>query len=298
MRFHERPAFVPTVTVVALSLSALGASAVPPPGASAPIVDRPGPRVRIVSLSLPADEVLLALTGPERIVALDEFADDPASNVRDEARQVDRRVHASVEEVLACDPDLVLASAWATAEVRDAIARAGVSLTVLPAPTTLDEVEANVRTVAAEIGASDGAERLLAEMRTRIAAVEARVRGLSRPSVLLRSEGGISPGAGTLAEVIVERAGGRLVTAALGLAGFVPLPAERALSLDVDVVIVDAYRADGRARTIGDDPALSVLSRRARVVEVAPNLLMTTSHHVASTIEHLAAVLHPEPGPP
>lgn len=295
---HEHAAFVPVVSLVALALSALavaGADARGDDGAETPLHDPSAARAeRIVSLALAADEVLLALVGPEHIAALDEFADDAASNVRVEARRVPRRVRSSVEDVLAERPDLVLCSAWASAEVLAALRHAGVRVELLAPPTTLEEVARNVRQVGHAVAEDAAAEALVRDMDARIAAVRARRAGRAGPRVLIRSTEGVTPGAGTLAAAVIDAAGGRLVTAEMGLRGFVPLPVERALGLDVDIVIVDAYRADGRARSIGSDLALTSLARRARVVEVPPNLLMTTSHHVASTIEYLAAAFDAE----
>lgn len=288
---------MPGVAGVALLLSALGTAGAGARERAAGPVLAPSREVRaerIVALALAADEVLLAVADPARIVALDEFADDVASNVRVEARAVPRRVHSTVEEVLGADPDLVFCSAWASAELRAALGRAGVAVELIAPPTTLADVAQNARRIGRAVGEESSAEALVRDMEARIEAVRARRRRGPAPRVLLRSTEGVAPGAATLAHAIVEAAGGRLVTAELGLSGFVPLPTERALALEVDVVIVDAYRADGRARSLGSDLALDALARRARVVSIPPNLLMTTSHHVASTVERLAEALFPE----
>jgi len=77
------------------------------------------PPQRIVSLTLAADEILLALTPPERITALTYLADDPTySNVRAEAHAIPHKVKANAEQVLALQPDLIIVSAHTNAAVK------------------------------------------------------------------------------------------------------------------------------------------------------------------------------------
>jgi iron complex transport system substrate-binding protein len=256
---------------------------------------------RIVALGVPADELALALVAPTRIAALDRFADDPgASNVTAQARAVAARVPVSAEAIAALDPDLVLVPAWTGVALDAALHRFGIATLRIGTPTSLRDVRRTIREVARALDAEARGEALITTLDASLA--RTRARRHATPSVLLDSGSGFSPGAGTLLAELVEVAGGELLFARQGLPGLVPLSLERELALDPDVLLVDAYRADGRARGVIDatrdahglDPRLGAMRavREGRVEPMASRLLLTTTHHVAETAEALFEALH------
>ncbi len=257
---------------------------------------------RIVALGITADELVLALVGPERIVALDRFADDPdVSNVVEQARGVRQRVAVDVEQVLSTEPDLVLVPAWAGMELESGLHRFGVATVRVGNATSLEGIRENIRRVAAALDAVDTGDVLIARMDEAIDRARARTRDLPRPTVLLHAGSGYSPGAHTLFAGLIEAAGGRLLLAELGVEGLAPLSAEREMSLDPDVVIIDAYRADARFQDIAGMTSFALdrrfahtrAVREGRVVPISARFLLTTTQHVAETVEELARALHP-----
>ncbi len=259
--------------------------------------------VHVVALGLPADELALALIDTARIAALDRFADDEgASNVVEPARSVSRRVVVSAEAIAAVDPDLVLLPAWTGADLDAALHRFGIATLRIGTPTNVEDVRVSIRTVAAALDAHDRGEALIADMDASLAHTHARCGGQPRRTALVDAGSGLSPGAHTLLAELVQIAGGELLLARQGLSGLVPLSLERELSLDPDVLLVDAYRADARARGIVDatraahglDPRLLVLRAVANgdVRPLHARLLLTTTHHIASTADALCDALH------
>jgi iron complex transport system substrate-binding protein len=291
----------------ALAVLLSGASSlVASPSTTPPAPEPPVHPVRIVALGIPADELALALVAPERIVALDRFADDPdASNVVEQARAVAGRVAVDLEQVLAREPDLVLVPAWAGAELELGLHRFGIATVRVGNATSVEGVRENVRRVAEALDAGAEGRALLATMDAALERARARGRGGDRPTVVLHAGSGYSPGAHTLFAELVEAAGGRTLLAELGDEGLAPLSIEREMSLDPDVVIVDAYRADARTRELagltsfGDDRRFAHLRavRSERVVPIAARFLLTTTHHVAETVTQLANALHGDGSP-
>lgn len=261
----------------------------------------PAHPMRVVALGIPADEIALALIEPARIVALDRFADDPdASNVVERARMVARRVAVDVEQVLATEPDLVLVPAWAGADLEVGLHRFGVATVRVGNATSIEGVRDNVRRVASALDAVEEGRVLVRRMDAALESARLRTEGLGRPCVLLHAGSGYSPGAHTLFDELVEVAGGHLLLAQSGDEGLAPLSLEREISLDPDVVIVDAYRADARVRDITGTTGF-VADRRfahlravreGRVFPVSARFLLTTTHHVAETVEELVRALH------
>lgn len=299
LRDRLSPVLVPCL---ALGLAALGASAAPVI-APADAPPRPAHPSRIVALGLPADELTLALVDPARIVALDRFADDPgASNVVEAARAVEGRVAVQAESIAAAEPDLVLLPAWTGAELDASLHRFGIATLRVGTPRSTDDVRASIRAVAAALDAKPSGEALITDMDAALARTRARAAGLPRTSVLVDAGSGLTPAGDTLLAELVEIAGGELLLGARGERGLVPLSLERELSLDPDVLLVDAYRADARARGIGDatrgayglDARLASLRavRTGRARPIAARLLLTTTHHVARTADALLEALH------
>lgn len=289
--------------VLALALSVGGGTFAPmpaEPGPDAPVAERPR---RIVSLSLPSDEMLLALAEPERILALEEFVDDPqASSDVDGARTVAGRIGQPIaaEKILALAPDLVILPAWSDPQISALLASEGIAVHRLAAPSSIHDVRTQIRALGAAIHEQERAEVLIARMDARLDSVRTcGARRTRRPTVLLAAWSGVSPARGTIFCELVELAGARCATAEAGLEGQASLPTEMLFVLDPEIIVTNRFRADGRARgllperTIEDDPRFRTLRavRERRIVDLPAAHLLATSHHVASLAEDLCRAL-------
>ena len=66
------------------------------------------PPMRIISLTLATDEMLLGMVDPRRLFGVSVFAADPAiSNVAQSAAAIPRKLDVNVETILSLRPDLV-----------------------------------------------------------------------------------------------------------------------------------------------------------------------------------------------
>ena len=281
------------VAAVSLILSGVLVIASTPDVREGPVPIEPlvHPR-RIVAIGLHQDEVALALA-PDRVVAVDRFADDrEASFVVEEARAIEARVTVSSESILRLDPDLVLLPGWVDRELEAAITRAGVAVHREPVVTSIDGIEASLRRLGVLLDAAPEADALIARLHEALSELPTRT---DRPSALLLSATGTSPGQDTLFAELVARAGGRI---AIERSGIVPLSMETVLALDPEVIFLDGYVADGRARTLGGDTGLPAplrahlrAARTYRVHSLSAREANTTSHHVIETLRTLAEQL-------
>jgi iron complex transport system substrate-binding protein len=205
-----------------------------------------------------------------------------------------------VEPVLAAAPDLVVMPPWSDPAVGALIAHQGIPVHHVGTPSSLAEVREQIRQMGDVVGEQQRAEQVVGALDARLTAVAERARAhLRRPTVLLWSWSGHSPGEGTLFSELVRLAGGRCAAAEAGLSGYAPIPLERLLELDPDVLVLSRYRADGRARDVVPDPAPDDDSRLAslravredHVLELPTAHLLATSHHVAALAEDLERAL-------
>lgn len=263
--------------------------------------DVPAPPVvrdRLVSTNLPADELLLSLLAPERLLAVSAFAQDArVSNVAEQARQVSRIArpgNADVERLVALTPTAVVLFPFARPESRELLARCGVPVIELPIASSLRAVESSVRAMGDRVGEAGRSRQLVAAMRRRLRLVELR-ESARRPSVLYFTRG-YTAGRGTLIGELIERAGGSNAAAEAGITGHARLDAERILAMDPDFILLAPWRADARERRIGGVPEagrdpLLVRTRAVReghVLLVPPRHLMSTTHYVVGAVEDIA----------
>jgi iron complex transport system substrate-binding protein len=288
-----------------LLLCAAAAGAAAAVGEPAPPPDPRGPGgvpSRIVSTSLPTDEILLALLPPERLLAVSTFADDPlVSNVREEARGVPHRVTGRAEEIIALGPGVVLTFPFARPEGQALLRRAGIPIVHVESPESLDGIRDNVRRLGRLTDRAEAAEALVGRMDARLASVRARVDGARRPRVLVYFSSGHTAGSQTVLGDLVRAAGGDNAADDAGLGSVAPLSRARLLSLDPDVVLFIGYRADSRERGLlaptgpEDDPALRALraAKNGRLHRMSGRHLLSHSHHAVTGAERLARLLHP-----
>lgn len=256
------------------------------------------PPQRIVSLNLAADEILLALTPPERITALTYLADNPTySNVRGEARAVPHRVKANAEQVLALQPDLIIVSAHTNAAVKELLRTTGVSLLELQAFLSLADVEANILAIGQATGTADQASALVAMMEQRFQEVQQRVAGSPQPRVLYYAAGGFVLGKGTTMDEMIAYAGGRNAALEAGVQGGKKISQEKVVALNPAVILVSGEdRQEGLRELLLADPTLQEVEaiRAGRVYAIPRAYTSTVSHYVVKCVEAIAQVLHPE----
>lgn len=267
-----------------------------PPPASLPVVEEPA-AARILSVNVTSDEILLAMA-PERLIGLSVMADDPdSSNVVREAAAVPGRVSGDLEQILMLAPDLVVIGAH-SADIARQAEDLGMRVFRIQGFESIDWIASLIKALGVAAGATDRAERIVADMANRIDAVRMRVAGRARPRVLLYSESGWVGGGRTTLDDVIRAAGGVNVAAELGITGWRKVSPEQIVMANPEVMLLrDARRWEsGFRRALLADPAFQSVSalREGRVYSVPARLLVTSSQHIADTVEAIARLLHPE----
>ncbi len=255
---------------------------------------------RIVSLGGDVTEIVYALGQEGRLVC-----DDQTSLYPPAARQLPQVGYLrtlSAEGVLACRPDLILASEDAgPAAAMAQLAESGVPLVHVSNAHSPEGVLAKIAQVARPLGVSTRGEALEAQFRAALAAAQARVRLLpGQPRALfLMSQGpggALAAGRNTAADAMLRLAGARNV--AEGFSGYKPLTPEAALALQPDVIVV----ADYALKMLGGSAALRArpeiastpAGRTGRIVPMDALLLLGFGPRTPEAIQELAAALHSE----
>ena len=268
------PLAVPGRTLVAVACFLLAACASPRPEA-------PRQHPTIVSLNPCTDAILAEVADPAQLLAISHYSHDPRASSMPlaEARKF-RATGGTVEEVLALDPDLGVASSFMPPAAAQAFDRLGIRVETFGIVPDLAENAAQIRRLAALAGHPERGEALLGRIDDALTSTHHDGR---KVDALLWQPGGIVPGEGTLIARLLAHTGFASHSAARGLGQASYLPLEQVLADPPQVVI-----AAGSERML-THPALRALEG-VRYERLAPSLLYCGGPSVIRAVGRLAEI--------
>ena len=248
---------------------------------------------RIVCLQPSATVILDAIGELDRVVACTRYCADVVPAVRNGSRIiVADSWTASTEQIVAAQPDLVIAAVPYQEKAVIEILRAGARFLGL-APKKLSDIYTDIATIAGAVGATSRAEEIIAAMQQRINQVRARTAGKVRLRVFCEEWGRPLIASQPWVAELVEAAGGQFV----GSPGRQIAP-EEVLRLDPEVIVAAWCGAGDRVpleRTIvhrGWQQTSAALN--SRVFCICDELLNTPAPTLLQGLDALAFALHPE----
>lgn len=256
------------------------------------------PPRRIVSLTLAADEFLLALVAPERIAALTYLADNPRfSNVVVQARSIRSKIWPNAEQVIALQPDLIIMAAYVSATAKTLLRETGIPFFELRQHTSLAGVQQNILAVGQAIGENERAQALATAMSQRLHTIQQRLVNRPRARILYYVGGNFVAGQGTSMDDIIVHAGGQNVASDARISGFTKISQETMVTLNPTHIFIGGEQSDeGLRELLLADPALQDIEaiRTGQVHLLPPTYVHTLSHHIVNCVEAIAKILHPE----
>lgn len=251
-------------------------------GCSAQRAITPG---KIVSNNPCVDAILAEIADPVQIGAVSAWSHDVKSGSAPLAwARYFPAVGTSAEELIAAKPSLVLTGNLAISGTNTALAKAGVRVVSVGVPATIAESREQVMTIATAIGREAQGRALVARMD----AVTKPMRG--RPSAIIWQASGFVPGAGTIQDQMLQRAGYVNASAQYGLKQWDVLPLEAVVRNPPNIIFmpVAADGEEGRglaARRV----VLRHLADKVRVVAFPEKLLFCAGPGVIETMRVLKA---------
>lgn len=226
------------------------------PGTGAATAARADTRPTIVSLNPCTDAVLTEVAAPGQLLAISHYSKDPqASSISPEVAARYNTTGGTVEEILALDPDLVVASSFIAPATRAALADLGIAVATFGITGDVAASETQIRELARLAGDPAAGERLIGRIDTALAA--ARPAAKERPvEALLWQPGGIVAGDQALVSDLLARTGFLNVAERRGLrqADFVAL--EHVVAAPPRVLLVAGAEVGQRHRVLDRLPAM------------------------------------------
>ena len=205
-------------------------------GAAVPAREHPVP-MRIVSLNLCLDTLLLELSPPERIAAISHYSLDPwRSTIADRARQFPI-TYETAEEVVALKPDLVLTSRHSATATRHALTRVGIRFELFDVPDSIAASIDQVRKVAAMLGREAAGEALVARIEAAMQAARPPA-GFVPLTAAVYQPGGLTAGIDTVTGQLMHVVGLENVAERYGIREFRPLSLELLVSSPPQVLLI------------------------------------------------------------
>jgi iron complex transport system substrate-binding protein len=260
-----------------------------PPAARSQETAAAAPR-RIVSLNLCTDQLLVDLVPRERIAAVSFLATDRSLSAAASSLRGLKQLKGTAEEVLALDPDLVIAGEYTTGPTVDLLKRLGVNVLVVPLASDFAGMKDTLRMLGKATGTPERAEAMIADFDERIASARSVVP--ARPTAVAYQVNSLASGAGTLLDAALDAAGFRNIArdAKLGPAGRLPL--EELVAAPPDLIVL-ANAPDEFKTVLADNlrhPAFrSLLDKRPHVHLPMP-MWMCATPRIADAVEVLASM--------
>src|SRR5499427_313520 len=242
----------------------------------------PNPQ-RIISLAPNVTEILFALGLESRVVGVTSYCDFPEAA---KAKvKVGDTLQPNLEKIVSLKPDLVVVS---TSSQLENLTRRLDQLAIpvyVTNPRAVREVAASIRSLGEVTGTSERARGLAGEMENRIDAVERRVGGLARPSVLYVLQTGplITAGRNTFINDLINIAGGKSISR------------ETVVARAPEVIVAPSSHGDEfvKESDLRRDFAATPAIRSNRIVRVTPDLVDRPGPRIVEGLEQLAEGLHP-----
>lgn len=260
---------------------------------------------RIVSLTMSTDNILLGLVKPERVVCANVLVDDPvSSNVVELGKNIPNKVrHPKVEEILAMEPDLVIAADWGDVDYVESLRNMGINVVVVKGAKNLPDIRDNIRLIAAAVGEPQRGDELVSMMDDKLAEIKAKVDKIpqeARKRVLLISLMSNYGGKDCIYDDACTLAGVTNCLSEYGLKRGDKLTKEMMVQMNPDMIFLPTYNAHGTFDIQGfrdkylKDPALQQMKavQSGSIREPRDAYIYTASQDFCFAVQEIAYTVY------
>ena len=260
---------------------------------------------RIVSLTMSTDNILLGLVKPERVVCANVLVDDPvSSNVVELGKDIPNKVrHPKVEEILAMEPDLVIAANWGDIDYVESLRNMGINVVVVKGAKNLPDIRDNIRLIAAAVGEPRRGDKLVSMMDDKLAEIKAKVDKIpqeARKRVLLISLMNNYGGKDCIYDDACTLAGVTNCLSEYGLKRGDKLTKEMMVQMNPDMIFLPTYNAHGTFDIQGfrdrylKDPALQQMKaiQSGSIREPRDAYIYTASQDFCFAVQEIAYTVY------
>lgn len=263
------------------------------------LVELPSNPQRIVSLAPSNTEILYALGLGDRIAAVTDYSDyPPEAKTKPNVGAYDT---PNLEQIIAMNPDLVLATEAHQATIIPELESHGITVVAL-SPQTLDDVLTSIIMVGKVTGKVKEAAKLTGDMQKRIKSVTDKTSKLAdamKPRVfyILWNDPLMTAGAETFIDELIYKAGG--INIAHNLTNYTDISLEAVIAANPEVMVAGVGMGEGEdlpLQFITKEERLqdTVARQNNRIYPINTDLVGRPGPRIVDALEEFGRIIHPE----
>lgn len=212
--------------------------------------------IKVASINLCADQLVLLLADKEQISSLSTLSHDEAGSYFFERARTYPTNDGHAEEILTLQPDLVIAGQYSNKHSISLLREVGLRLEILPIANSIESVLDNIATVAKWLGQEVRGEALITDLQGRLSLLEPALG--PRPIAAAYDPNGYTSGKLSVRGQMLELAGWQNAASLAGIESYGKLTLEAMINLHPDALIDSPYSPGtySRGQAMSQHPAL------------------------------------------
>lgn len=235
-----------------------------------PMLDTAVAPQRIVSLNLCADQLLMEMLPPERLVGITHLSVDKGISYHYKKAENYHQHKGRIEEIIALKPDLIIAGQFTTQPTNQLLEKLGYSVLRIGLPKTIAEIKQQLTKLGQRVGAASQTDTIINDMSQTLFELN-KEQLKNTPSAAIYYANGFSAGKETIVDEALRFAGFKNIAAEQGLDYIAPLSMEALIKAEPDVLILGRYQknTDSMAHQVLKHRALQKFIRAKSVKTIA-----------------------------
>ncbi len=250
---------------------------------------------RVVSVAPELTEIVFALGKGDKLVGRTDYCDYPAEASK--VASVGQITEPNVEKIVELKPDVVIASDLTKKETVEKLAQLNIKVVIISGIKSFDGVYDNIKKAGSILNAKAEADKLVADMKTKVENVKEKVKSASKPTVYYvvsyGPSGDWTAGKNSFTSSIIEMAGGTNAAADVQ-EEYSAYSIEKLVEKNPDILICSKFFDTKKG--IEDAPGYKDLKavKEGKLLEIDNNLLDRQVPRIADGLEAVAKLIHPE----
>lgn len=211
---------------------------------------------RVLSLNLCADQLLIDLLEPWRIVGLTTLSTDPELSYHYQTAARFNQHHGQLEEILSLQPDLIVAGRYTTSTTTQLLKSLGYPVYIHEVPDNIPGMYEQIRKLGEVLEVQDQAHALISRIEHQLQNIQRSYVG-PRHLAAVYYANGMSMGEKSVVNDVLLLTGFDNLTAKLGIDHYSALPLEELIRAQPDLIVLGNYNPDRRSM------AQQILNHRA-----------------------------------
>lgn len=232
--------------------------------------------VRVASLNLCTDQLLLTLADPKQVASVTFLSQHSTSSYMATEAGKHHINYGQAEELIPIRPDLVVTLTYTSPKMLHLLQHLGLRVELFSPAANVSDVVTNMRRMAKLIGQEARGENIIKMMGQRFGSITSALDGTDRPRGVLYEPNGYTAGAQTLRGDLIRLAGWHNIATEVGIEGVGVIDLETLVLARPERLILSPYAPGTRSlgHRVLDHPAVNAVTSNRMPLIVPPRFWM------------------------